>query len=61
MKCVFVVEGGVMCGVFVVGVLDKFMEYDYYLFDFVIGVLVGVINFLIYVLKMYGFSKIIIM
>lgn len=61
MKRVIVVEGGVMCGIFVVGVFDKFMEENYYFFDFVVGVLVGVMNLFIYVLCMYGLSKIIIM
>ncbi|RUO32526.1 patatin-like phospholipase family protein [Aliidiomarina soli] len=36
-----IIEGGAMRGIFAAGVLDAFIEQDYYPFDFVIGVSAG--------------------
>lgn len=60
MKSALVVEGGAMRGVFAAGVLDKFMEQNYYPFDFAIGVSAGATNLSTYVAKMPGLSKTII-
>jgi predicted patatin/cPLA2 family phospholipase len=40
-KRALVVEGGAMRGIFAAGILDAFIEQDYYPFDFVIGVSAG--------------------
>jgi len=61
MKSALVVEGGAMRGVFAAGVLDKFMEENYYPFDFAIGVSAGATNLSTYVARMRGLSKTIIM
>ncbi|AFV85575.1 MULTISPECIES: patatin-like phospholipase family protein [Alteromonas] len=60
MKSALVVEGGAMRGIFAAGVLDKFMEHDYYAFDFTLGVSAGATNLSTYVSKMPGLSKTII-
>lgn len=60
MKSALVVEGGAMRGIFAAGVLDKFMEQDYYPFDFTLGVSAGATNLSTYVSKMQGLSKTII-
>lgn len=60
MKSALVVEGGAMRGIFASGVLDKFMERDYYPFDFTLGVSAGATNLSTYVSKMHGLSKTII-
>ncbi|WP_218396463.1 patatin-like phospholipase family protein [Alteromonas lipotrueae] len=60
MKSALVVEGGAMRGVFAAGVLDKFMEQNYYPFDFAIGVSAGATNLSTYVARMPGLSKTII-
>ena len=44
MKRAIVVEGGAMRGIFAAGVLDKFMEENYYPFDFAVGVSAGATN-----------------
>lgn len=49
-----------MRGIFAAGVLDKFMEQDYYPFDFTLGVSAGATNLSTYVSKMHGLSKTII-
>jgi predicted patatin/cPLA2 family phospholipase len=61
MKRALVVEGGAMRGIFAAGVLDKFMEEDYYPFDFAVGVSAGATNLSTYVSSMQGLSKTIIM
>lgn len=61
MKRALVVEGGAMRGVFAAGVLDKFMEQDFYPFDFAVGVSAGATNLSTYVSKMHGLSKTIIL
>ena len=60
MKRAIVVEGGAMRGIFAAGVLDKFMEENYYPFDFAVGVSAGVTNLSTYVSRMHGLSKTII-
>ncbi|OFC71734.1 patatin-like phospholipase family protein [Alteromonas confluentis] len=60
MKSALVVEGGAMRGIFAAGVLDKFMEEDYYPFDFAIGVSAGATNLSTYVCGAHGLSKTII-
>lgn len=60
MKSALVVEGGAMRGIFAAGVLDKFMEEDYYPFDFAIGVSAGATNLSTYVCGAQGLSKTII-
>lgn len=60
MRSALVVEGGAMRGIFAAGVLDKFMEQDYYPFDFTLGVSAGATNLSTYVSKMQGLSKTII-
>lgn len=48
-----VVEGGAMRGIFAAGVLDTFIEKDYYPFDFAIGVSAGASNLVGYLAKQY--------
>ena len=60
MKRAIVVEGGAMRGIFAAGVLDKFMEENYYPFDFAVGVSAGATNLSTYVSRMHGLSKTII-
>ncbi|NDV92705.1 patatin family protein [Alteromonas sp. 345S023] len=61
MKRALVVEGGAMRGIFAAGVLDKFMEQEYYPFDFAVGVSAGATNLSTYVSSMPGLSKTIVM
>ncbi|NOH53057.1 patatin family protein [Vibrio coralliilyticus] len=51
-----VVEGGAMRGIFAAGVLDTFIDDDYYPYDFVIGVSAGASNLLGYLGKQIGRS-----
>ncbi|WP_394125657.1 patatin family protein [Vibrio hepatarius] len=46
-----VVEGGAMRGIFAAGVLDRFIESDYFPFDFAIGVSAGTSNLVGYLAK----------
>lgn len=52
-----VVEGGAMRGIFAAGVLDSFIEQDYYPFDFAIGVSAGASNLVGYLSKQQYRSK----
>lgn len=52
-----VVEGGAMRGIFAAGVLDSFIEEDYYPFDFAIGVSAGASNLGGYLSKQQYRSK----
>ncbi|MBU2976961.1 patatin family protein [Alteromonas sp. C1M14] len=60
MKSALVVEGGAMRGIFAAGVLDKFMEANYFPFDFGIGVSAGATNLSTYVTRAHGLSRTII-
>jgi predicted patatin/cPLA2 family phospholipase len=51
-KYALVVEGGAMRGIFANGVLDVFMEKDFYPFDLYIGVSAGANNLASYLAKM---------
>lgn len=51
-----VVEGGAMRGIFAAGVLDQFIEHDYYPFDFAVGVSAGASNLVGYLSKQQGRS-----
>ncbi|MGD8233048.1 patatin-like phospholipase family protein [Vibrio sp. TRT 1302] len=51
-----VVEGGAMRGIFAAGVLDHFIEHDYYPFDFAVGVSAGASNLVGYLSKQQGRS-----
>lgn len=55
-----VVEGGAMRGIFAAGVLDQFMQADYYPFDFAMGVSAGATNLAAYVTRQPGRSHTII-
>ncbi|KHD26817.1 phospholipase [Vibrio caribbeanicus] len=55
-----VVEGGAMRGIFAAGVLDRFIEEDYYEFDFAIGVSAGASNLVGYLSKQHGRSQTVI-
>lgn len=46
-----VVEGGAMRGIFAAGVLDTFIEENYYPFDFTVGVSAGASNLVGYLSK----------
>ena len=46
-----VVEGGAMRGIFAAGVLDAYMEADFYPYDFAIGVSAGASNLTNYLSK----------
>ncbi|WP_430460956.1 patatin-like phospholipase family protein [Thalassolituus sp. LLYu03] len=51
-----VVEGGAMRGIFAAGVLDQFMQAEYYPFDFAMGVSAGATNLASYVTRQQGRS-----
>lgn len=52
-KTALVVEGGAMRGIYSAGVLDAFIEADYYDFDLCVGVSAGATNLAAYLAKMY--------
>ena len=48
-----VVEGGAMRGIFAAGVLDAYIEADFYPYDFAIGVSAGTSNLANYLSKQH--------
>ena len=52
-----VVEGGAMRGIFAAGVLDQFMQADYYPYDFAMGVSAGATNLAAYVTRQPGRNR----
>lgn len=52
-----VVEGGAMRGIFAAGVLDTLIAYNYYDFDFSVGVSAGSTNLVGYLNKQLGRSE----